>query len=424
MIRPKKVIEIARFELAEVVFRWRFILVTFGLPLFFAATSGLSAFLQAAALSESLAETVVVGVVDESQVIFDGRVLESSRTDAGLVAFERFANVAEATDALSRLNGGAYIVQPDYLETGAIQHLSQDTTRLISSESHRALTEPVFATLLREMLMTSERGDVRTRILRPMKLERTVLGADGVIRDGDAARAQRIARTTIPVLLGMLLITALLFSSGYLVQTVATDKETKMVEVLLSILDPSEVLFGKLIGLGIAGLLQFGIWVILGGGIFALVATFLPEGALDLPWLAIAMAPVFLILGYFFFGSLMLATGSLGTDMADAQKLSMGWAVLAIMPLLSLTILLEQPSGTLAKFFSAVPFFSPVTFVMRLALDPAGVSAFDFVVSIVSLLLGTWLALRIGARLFRIGMLTSSGRPSLRELWNQARLLD
>lgn len=424
MIRPQKVLEIARFEIAEVVLRWRFVLVTFGLPLFFAGTTGFSAFLQSATLAESLGETVTVGVVDEGAVVFDGRALEASQTEAGLVIFERFSNEEEAAEALSRLNGGVYIVPPGYMETGAVQHLSRDTTRLISSESHRALTEPVFATLLREVLVTSDDPDVRTRILTPMELERTVLGTDGVIRDGEAARAQRFARTTIPILLAMLLVTALLFSSGYLVQTVATDKETKMVEVLLSILDPSEVLFGKLLGLGAAGLIQFGIWVFLGGGVFIFAASFLPEGALELPWLAIALAPIFLVLGYFFFGSLMLATGSLGTDMADAQKLSMGWAILAIVPLLSLTILLEHPSGGLAKFFCAVPFFSPVTFVMRLALDPAGVSAWDYVVAILSLLVGTWLALRIGARLFRIGMLTSSGRPSLRELWNQARLLE
>ncbi len=130
------------------------------------------------------------------------------------------------------------------------------------------------------------------------------------------------------------------------------------------------------------------------------------------------------MLGYLFIGSLMLATGSLGADIAESQKLTMGWAILALMPLLVLLRLIEEPHGALAHFLSIVPFSSPLTLVVRLSVDPEGVNFGDIALSITSLLLATWLSIRIGARVFRLGFLLTGTRPSWREIMRQAKLID
>jgi ABC-2 type transport system permease protein len=229
-----------------------------------------------------------------------------------------------------------------------------------------------------------------------------------------------VARTSIPLFLGTLLLTALLSASGYLVQAVSIDKESKIVEVLLSSVTSEEILAGKLLGLGAAGLAQFAVWssMIV---VLALTASAALAAVVSVPWQALAVAPMLFILGYVFLGSLMLATAALGANAAESQKLTMGWAVLAILPLLVLVVLLDEPNGILGRVMTWIPFTSPLTIIIRLAVDSQGIEWWEVIGAVVVLLVSTWVAIRIGARLFRVGFLLTGSRPSLAELWRQAR---
>jgi len=142
------------------------------------------------------------------------------------------------------------------------------------------------------------------------------------------------------------------------------------------------------------------------------------------PWEAIMVAPLFFTLGYLFIGSLMIATGSLGSSVAESQKLTIGWAILAVSPLMVLLILLEEPHGPLGRVFSVIPFTSPLTLMVRLSVDPEGVAFSELALAVASLILATWVSIRIGARLFRVGLLLGGSRPSWREIARQAKLLD
>ena len=79
--------------------------------------------------------------------------------------------------------------------------------------------------------------------------------------------------------------------------------------------------------------------------------------------------------------------------------------------------------GFVGQLFTWVPFTSPLTVTLRLAVDPTGISLFEIVGSLLALVFATWVAIRLGARLFRVGFILTDSRPSLGELWRQARLL-
>ncbi len=203
-------------------------------------------------------------------------------------------------------------------------------------------------------------------------------------------------------------------------QTVSTDKESKIVEVLLSSITPEEVLAGKLFGLGAAGLVQFAVWSSMVVFV-AIAASAALAAVVSIPWGALGVAPLLFILGYLFLGSLMLATAALGANAAESQKLTMGWAMLAILPLMVLVILLDDPNGILGQVMTWIPFTSPLTVIIRLAVDSSGIAWWEVAGSMAVLLLSTWLSIRVGARLFRVGFLLTGSRPSLAELWRQAR---
>jgi ABC-2 type transport system permease protein len=422
-MRPKRIAAVARFEFLAVVKRWSYLIATFGLPLFLAAVSGTVLGVQTYFLTQRAEESSAFGLVDEASVV-DHSVFEER--DGEQVWGNQVSDVLlyEDQEAATRdLESGRlralYVVDKDYLRSGEVRAIQSEKTPLLSMRGTNV--EPLLRSLLRKSLLDGRlEEDVQERVISPALFVRARLGPDGVeVTDVDEA-LDLLMRTTIPLFLGVLLLTALLSASGYLVQTVATDKESKIVEVLLSSVTPEEILAGKLFGLGAAGLVQFAAWTSM--VIFvALSASAALASVVTVPWLALAVSPLLFVLGYLFLGSLMLATAALGANAAESQKLTMGWAMLAILPLMVLLILLEDPNGILGQAMTWIPFTSPLTVIIRLSVEPSGVAWWEVSGAIVVLIISTWAAIRVGARLFRVGFLLTGSRPSLAELWRQSR---
>jgi len=422
-MRATRIAAVARFEFLSVVRRWSYLLATFGLPLFLGAVSGTVLGVQTYFLSQRASEPSVFGLVDEAGVV-DRSVFDEG--GAGLVWEADAGEIvlyADQTSALRDLQAGRlralYVVEKDYLESGEVLAIQSEKTPLLSMRG--TTVEPSLRSLLRRSLLGGQIGkEVERRILSPAFFMRSRLspGGENVSEVDDAL--DLVMRTTIPLFLGVLLLTALLSASGYLVQTVATDKESKIVEVLLSSVTPEEILAGKLFGLGAAGLVQFSAWTSM-VVLVALSTSAALASMVSVPWLALAVSPLLFVLGYLFLGSLMLATAALGANAAESQKLTMGWAMLAILPLMVLVVLLDDPNGVLGRVMTWIPFTSPLTVVIRLAVDSDGVAWWEVAVAIAVLIASTWLAIRLGARLFRVGFLLTGSRPSLATLWRQAK---
>jgi ABC-2 type transport system permease protein len=228
--------------------------------------------------------------------------------------------------------------------------------------------------------------------------------------------AEEALRSVVPIVFGVLFLTALLTASGYLVQAVAADKESRVAEVLLACVTPEEILFGKLIGLGTAGLIQLVVWVALSSGGTVIAGTGLAIATGVVPLAAIAIAPVLFVAGYFFLGSLMLVTGALGSNAAEAQKLSVAWALLGVAPTFFLVSFMDAPHGTIPRVLSVIPTTAPLALMLRIGMDPGGVAWWEVPLALGEIALCTYVVLRIGARLFAFGLLRTT-LPSLRELW-------
>ena len=422
-MRLDRTAAVARFEFASVVKRWSYLLTTFGLPLFLAGVSGTVLGVQTYFLSQRAAQSSSFGLIDEAGVIDRSVFEERDGRSVWTVDGHSIILFDAAPDAENALEKGTlrslYVVQADYLATGEVRAIQSDKTPLLSMRG--TAVEPILRSLLRRSLLEGEVDQaVEERVISPAQFVRSRLGPGGAeVQDVDEA-LDLLMRTTIPLFLGVLLLTALLSASGYLVQTVATDKESKIVEVLLSSVTPEEILAGKLFGLGAAGLVQFAVWSSM-VVFLALAASAALAAVVTVPWLAIVLSPLLFVLGYLFLGSLMLATAALGANAAESQKLTMGWAVLAILPLMVLVILLEEPNGVLGQAMTWIPFTSPLTVIIRLAVDAAGVAWWEVAGSITVLIVALGVAIRIGARLFRVGFLLTGSRPSIGELWRQAR---
>jgi ABC-2 type transport system permease protein len=192
--------------------------------------------------------------------------------------------------------------------------------------------------------------------------------------------------------------------------------------VLLASAKPDQILAGKLVGLSGAGLLQIAVWLIMVLATGIGIVPLLVASDVAIPWLTVALAIPLFFVSFLFFGSLMLGTGSLGSNMREAQQFGMMWSLTAALPLMMMGVLLREPHGLVARVLSWVPFTSGPVIMMRASVDPGGLAWWEVAGAFALLLASTWVAIRLGARLFRVGLLSVGSRPSLREILRQARL--
>jgi len=435
-------------EFLATVRRRSYLIVTFGMPFFAALYFGLFGILPAVFMERSGASRKEVGLVDLAGVVrpeeaaragtaggdeqdeaaaiasrlarADPRMRAARRILETVSAPVRFRTFASRAEAIAAIGDGTidrfYMLPADYVASGAVESYQVDDTTLGVAGNRAARS---LETLLERSLLAGRLSrEVRDRVETPTDAARS---SSFLVRPGGAVEpldeAARLSRVAIPVAFGFLLLMSLMTSAGYMIQGMSEEKESRVIEILLASVRPEELLFGKLLGLGAAGLLQLGVWVSVAGFATSLVVA-AALAALDLELFLICL--VFFVLGFLMIGSLMTGTGALGTSGRESQQLAALWSVVAVLPPVAVAVpILDDPNGPLARALGWFPLTAPITMMLRCG--TGRVPAWDILVSVLCLLAGVFLALRSAAALFRLGLLMYGKRPSLRELARQIR---
>jgi ABC-2 type transport system permease protein len=231
-----------------------------------------------------------------------------------------------------------------------------------------------------------------------------------------APSTQRKVNSTV-AFVALLLLYGQLFGYGVWVASgVVEEKSSRVVEVLLSAIRARQLMAGKVLGIGLLGLLQLSC-------IGAIAVTLsLVSGSLNVPGQALLTLGVTLFwfaLGFGFYASLFAVAGALVSRMEELQN--------AIVPL-NLTILgsffisiaaVNDPDSTLARVASLVPFSAPFAMPPRIALGSATVP--EAIASAVLLIGATALAIPFAGRLYAGAILRIGARVKLRDAWRAAR---
>jgi ABC-2 type transport system permease protein len=391
---------VARHEFLTTVKRVWFVVVTFVLPLVFGGLGyGMSQVAEQAVVeSQAAVRTKPMGYIDQWG--------EMAPKDG----FRKFDSEQEAKDALLAKTIGSYvIVSKDYLRDGKVEVF---TTRRPTALTARM---PPLPSGVHDWFLGSVLKDIRDpqrieRAKKPFDPEPRFLDETGQISHENFQETEQ--RAIAAYAFFVLLLTSIFTSSAYLLQGMAEEKENRVLEMVLSSIKPHELMLGKLIGLGGAGLLQMTIWVTMSMiTVIALAVQFVISPA------AFTFCFVYYLLGYILYGSLMLGFGSLGTNLRESQQMASIWSFIGASPAMIAIALFEAPQGTIARIFSYVPFTAPTTMMFRYVVDPKGTPIYDIVASMALLIATTWLAIRVSARLYRAGLLLYGKRPGVREIW-------
>ncbi len=229
-------------------------------------------------------------------------------------------------------------------------------------------------------------------------------------------------------------------------RSVMEEKINRIVEVLISSVKPFELMMGKVIGVGLVGLTQIGIWLVLMPLLY-LLATLLfginmdnletlqsqgiPPEAMELStsqeigriflelksmnwWVLLPLTLFYFLAGYFAYAALFAAIGSaVGEDINEANSLTLP----VMMPLMLAIYIgfsaINAPDSSLAVWSSMIPLLSSIVMPVRLPFDPPW---WQIAVSVMALILFTIFVVWLAGRVYRVGILMYGKKASFKEL--------
>ncbi len=238
------------------------------------------------------------------------------------------------------------------------------------------------------------------------------------------------SRFYLTIIFVVMIFVALLIYGMWVASSAAAEKGSRIMELLIAAASPIQLMLGKVAGTGLAGLLQYGAFLLPAVIIVALqgrIEMFLfgstgggpPLAALTLPILA--AYGVFFVLGFLLYAFLYAAAGSIVSGLDDLQLLAMPMSLLPFIGCIAAIMGLPAIGSPLVVFLSFVPFFSP--FVMLARILVGRVAAWEVGLSIGLLAISIVIAAILASRVYRAGVLIYGQRTSWRTFLRAAGLL-
>ena len=413
-----KVWSIAKREFLVTVTRKGYLFTLFGLPLIMIGGLFAASLLSRETFRDSQANQGPAGVVDRARVLdfrlqavteptvsTDPLPVPGPRVHSRLVAYD------DLDKALADLKKGdlsaVFLLESDYLQSGDV--VAYAAEKGVFSQLTRTGRRQLSALLRASLASGRLEEEAVARILTPGRFKEMQVSKQGRIRP-EGNQLKRVGRFLGPFIMFFLLTMSIFMSSGYLLQGIAEEKQNRVIEILLSSVTPTQLLMGKMMGLGAAGLLQVAFYVVLLVLPASLILTLMTLSPGQ-----ILLSLMYVVLGYLLFAGLMAGTGLLGNTSQESQQLSVIWTMTSMIPMFLVASLMQQPHSWLARSFSFFPLTAPVTMLLRLSTDE--VPLVDVLISTAVLILGIVLAVKGASRLFRTASLMYGKRPRLGEVY-------
>jgi len=214
----------------------------------------------------------------------------------------------------------------------------------------------------------------------------------------------------------MILYMTILIYGVSIMRGVLQEKNSRVIEILLSSANSFQLMVGKILGLGSVGLTQYLIWSLFSVGLLLYGSSLL---TLPADWTIISPTifiyfVLFFLLGYFLFASIYAGIGALANTDQEAQQLSIPVVFLIIIPIMVITFIVKNPESTMSVVLSLIPFFTPILMFARVNLSTPPL--WQIWGSIGLMLLTIMFFMWVSAKIYRVGILMYGKRPTLPEI--------
>ena len=429
-----------------------FLLITFLGPVFFAAIALLPSIIMFMAEDKGKQ----IAVVDQS-----GIVLPKMESDATITYHDySTANPDSLKTQLSELEMDAMVLVSPLDSSTKSVNVSAFSNSPISVDLKERISDKIDEAVEDYRISLYDVGDLK-QIMNEVKSDVNIstytLGEDG---------EEKISSSEVFMIISLLLSTIIYFFiamfSGMVMQSVIEEKTSRVVEVLVSSVKATELMFGKIIGVACVALTQFLLWIVLTAVLVTGVSAFVgfdtmmgdPAQSEQMMQMTGQMSGVdmeqvtavtegdglgvvistlkeinygqlifgffiYFALGYLLYASFFAAIGSAVENEADTQQLQMPITVPLIIGFFIAFYAFKAPDSAVVFWGSMIPFTSPIVMLARI---PFGVPAWELALSI-AILVGTFIACGwASAKIYQIGILMFGKKTTFKDLWKWLRM--
>ena len=425
-------------EYSERVKKKSFIITTILVPVLMLALSVLPTLIIVFAGS---GETKTVAVIDDSGLILQNltdneevRYIAAEGTQEELLSADEIYGLLVIDRNIVKRPSGVKLLTPNASSLAVENNITSQMEKIIETEKLKSYDIDNL-----DQILDNVKTSVTLQTLRTDE-------------NGEEGESQSAAiSSAIGTLLNFLLYMFLVLYGSLVMNSIIEEKNNRVLEIVVSSIKPTQLLIGKIIGVGLVAVTQIIIWVAIVLCITTMIlpavmpadimneVTALNAGSMDISNssidqdMAIALGMftnvdyvlelvgylfLFLVGGFLFYASIFAMIGSAVDNIQDASQLQMLGIVHVIIGLVSSMAVIPNPNGLFAIIMSMIPFTSPMVMMARVPFD---IPAWQIVVSIVLLYLSIFFMVWIAAKIYRIGIFMYGKKPTVRDLIRWAR---
>ena len=411
----------------------KFIIITLLIPFLFVGVGLFISFLTNIN-SDSIKNITLV----DNSGIFENSLLSS---DTIKFSFLDDLDEEEAKLISQEKNDDALIFIPNVIDTKNINYVELSKSIKLISEDSPSLTlinsiESRLEKILTDLNYTNSGLD-----LNKIKESKIYIDLVQVSFEGEeSTKIDGLLKMAFGFILGMLLYMFVFIYGSMILRSVLEEKTSRIVEIIISSVKPTQLMLGKIIGTSLVAFTQIFIWIALSLVISTLASSLFGVSTSELnsldmsddqvnnalqstlaaifklPLLNILIAFVlFFISGLFLYGSLFAAIGAAVDSETDANQFMLPISMPLIIGLyVGMFTVSEDPSGTIPTIFSHIPFTSPIVMMMRI---PYGVPIYEQIISLAILIATFFGTVWFAAKIYRVGILMYGQKPSYKDLY-------
>jgi ABC-2 type transport system permease protein len=406
-----KVFRVARWEFIEKVKTKAFIISLFMLPVII----GVFAVLPGILASKADNQTRNIGIIDQTDslaslisakldkkyMLADGRpnfkLVPITDSDTSLEHLKKLATAKILGNEIE----GYYILPRDIMSKGNVEYRSENVGNIRDQERFSSAIGDV---VVERRLLASGFDAQKIKALTTKVDVKTIK----ISSKGEEKESGFLETFFSGYIFIMMLMFLVLTSGQMLIRSVVEEKSNRIVEVLLSSCSPMELMTGKVLGLALLGLTTVSFWILILIGVNFSTAT--PFLNVDHLFLLI----VYFVLGYLLYAAIFVAVGAPLNTEQEAQQMTSYISLLLVFPIALAIPIMQNPDSLLAKILTLIPLFTPTFMALRLAIQLP--EWWEIVLSLIILSGSIVVMMWAAAKIFRIGILLTGKRPSLKEM--------
>ena len=372
-----------------------------------------------------------ISVVDLSGVVYNELVQALNDTTSSGQRLYEFTNVPASTENFNEVKDelklavdknkidGFFIIPPDIVEKNESLYYAKS----VSNFDENRIFQSAISQIIRNYRI--EQSNLEPELVN--KLTRWINLKTIKVTKGGKEEEDRGLSFVVTFIMVMFLYMALIAYGAFVMRSVYEEKQSRVVEVIISSCKPFQLMAGKVLGVGAVGLVQYAIWAtvaalltIYSSSIMQLFSASAKAFAIPtIPLTVLVYFIIFFILGYLLFATIYAALGAMVNTDQDAQQLQFPVIMFIIMAFILAFYIIKNPTADLSKIISLIPLFSPITMFTRIAVQMPPFS--EILLSIAILILTIIFLIWLAGKIFRVGILMYGKRPTLSELVNWIR---